>query len=122
MTIGDTMRTYGWEGVGDMTCADYIAFSKETMPDLAGNDVYVEIPSGYGKTVDVSGRDMTQLDGVDEALSLVGKRNNNKTLTFEEIRDKVKTFERKRDEDMTATGAQEILNKLFAEALGGGVD
>jgi len=69
--------------------------------------------------VDVSGRDMTHLDGVDEALGLVGKRNN-KTLTkFEEIRDKVKTFEQTRDKNMAATGAGEICLKIIKEAMGG---
>jgi len=119
ITMGDNMRTHGWEGVGDGTLAEYVKFMKETMPDHAGNDAFEDIPNGYGKTVDVSGRDMTHLDGVDEALGLVGKRNN-KTLTkFEEIRDKVKTFEQTRDKNMAATGALEVCGKIMKEAFGG---
>jgi len=119
ITMGDNMRTNGWEGVGDGTLAEYVKFMKETMPDHAGNDAFEDIPNGYGKTVDVSGRDMTHLDGVDEALGLVGKRNN-KTLTkFEEIRDKVKTFEQTRDKNMAATGALEVCGKIMKEAFGG---
>ena len=121
MTIGDSMRTGGWEGVGDATCAEYIEYQKKAHPQYASNGVYVEMPSGYGKTVDVSGRDMTHLDGVDEALGLVGKRNN-KTLTFKEIREKVKTFEQKRDEEFASTGAQEIMYKIIKEVSGESVD
>jgi len=121
MTIGDNMRTHGWEGEGNINCDEYTQFMKKKYPEFAGNGAYVEIPSGYGKTVDVSGRDMTHLDGVDEALGLVGKRNNT-TLTFEEIRDKVKTFEQKRDEEFASTGAQEILNKIIQDVTGESVD
>jgi len=119
ITMGDNMRTHGWEGVGDGTLAEYVKFMKETMPDHAGNDAFVDIPNGYGETVDVSGRDMTHLDGVDEALGLVGKRNNTTLTKFEEIRDKVKTYEQVRDENMAANGAHEIFNKIFKEVLGG---
>jgi len=121
MTIGDNMRVGGWEGVGDATCAEYIEYQKKEYPEFAGTGAYEDMPSGYGKTVDVSGRDMTHLDGVDEALGLVGKRNN-KTLTFEEIRDKVKTFEQKRDEEFASTGAQEILYKIIEEINGESID
>ncbi|OEU08599.1 hypothetical protein FRACYDRAFT_249491 [Fragilariopsis cylindrus CCMP1102] len=107
MTLGDFMRTQGWEGDGDITLPEYMAFIKETDPKSAGNDTFQEIPDGYGKTVDVSGRDMSHLDGVDDALGLVGKRND-QTLTFEEIRDKVKVVDQKRDEDMAANGGIEI--------------
>mmetsp|Transcript_26505 Transcript_26505/g.30282 ORF Transcript_26505/g.30282 Transcript_26505/m.30282 type:complete len:364 (-) Transcript_26505:12-1103(-) len=121
MTIGDQMRTKGWEGEGDPTCAEWIRFTKNTMPEWASNSAYVEIPIGFGKTVDVSGRDMTTLDGVDEALGLVGKRNNT-TLTFDEIRDKVKAFDQKRDEEFASTGALEILLKILKEVKGESVD
>jgi len=121
MTIGDNMRTHGWEGEGDMTCDEYAQFMKKKYPQFAGNGTYVEIPSGFGKTVDVSGRDITHLDSVDEALGLVGKRND-KTLSFEEIRDKVKAFDRKRDKDMIVTGAGEEFSKIMKEAFGGSVD
>ena len=122
ITIGDSLRTQGWDGEGDATCAEYMAFVTKTYPSFFpsnGNGAYEESPSGYGKTVDVSGRDITHLDGVDEALGLVGQRNN-KTLSFVEIRDKVKVLDQKRDEDMTANGVD--IGKIFAEASGGSVD
>merc|ERR1740130_2036829 len=110
--------TQGWEGDGDMTLPEYMAFIKETDPKSAGNDTCQDLPDGYGKTVDVSGRDMSHLDGVDDALGLVGKKND-KTITFEEIRDKVKVVDQKRDKDFAATGALEIVGKLFAELTNG---
>ena len=119
MTLGDGMRiTQGWEGDGDMTLPEYMAFIKETDPKSAGNDTCQDLPDGYGKTVDISGRDMSHLDGVDDALGLVGKRND-KTLTFEEIRDKVKVIDQKRDEDFAATGSLEIICKMLAELTNG---
>jgi hypothetical protein len=114
ITLGDFMRTQGWEGDGDITLSEYIAFMTEKHPKEVTNDTFQEIPDGYGKTVDVSGRDMSHLDGIDDALGLVGKRSD-KTLTFEEIRDKVKVVDQKRDKDFAATGALEIVSKLFAE-------
>jgi hypothetical protein len=114
MTFADCMRTQGWEGEGDITLPEYMAFQKEKYPRFSGNDTFQEVPDGFGKTVDVSGRDMSHLDGVDDALGLVGKRND-KTLTFEEIRDKVKVVDQKRDEEMASTGAQDELMKMIAE-------
>eukprot|EP00751_Fragilariopsis_kerguelensis_P016970 CAMPEP_0170844864 /NCGR_PEP_ID=MMETSP0734-20130129/7183_1 /TAXON_ID=186038 /ORGANISM="Fragilariopsis kerguelensis, Strain L26-C5" /LENGTH=351 /DNA_ID=CAMNT_0011213457 /DNA_START=43 /DNA_END=1101 /DNA_ORIENTATION=+ len=121
MTIGDQARTKGWEGEGDPTCAEWIQIMKETMPGWAGNGAYVEIPIGFGMTVDVSGRDMTTLDGVDDALGLVGKRNI-QDLTFEEIRDKVKVFDRKRDEEWESTGSKDIFLKIWNTISDGSVD
>jgi len=121
MTIGDRMRIDGWEGVGDATCAQFIEFQKKEHPNVAGNGTFEKIPSGYGKTVDVSGRDMTHLDGVDEALGLVGKRNNT-TFTFEEIRGKVKVIDQKREEDMIANGAGEEIAKIIKKIMDGNID
>jgi hypothetical protein len=115
MTLGDFMRTQGWEGDGDMTLSEYMAYTKKKSP---GIETCQDIPDGYGKTVDVSGRDMSHLDGVDDALGLVGKRND-KTLTFEEIRDKVKVIDQKRDEDFAATGSLVILGEMLAELTNG---
>ena len=109
--MGDFLKTLGWEGEGDITLSEYIKFSKERNPEEVK---FEDIPDGFGKTVDVSGRDMTTLDGVDEALGLVGKRND-KSLSFVEIRDKVKAFDKERDEKWAATGAKEIVFKLIAE-------
>mmetsp|Transcript_58898 Transcript_58898/g.63582 ORF Transcript_58898/g.63582 Transcript_58898/m.63582 type:complete len:199 (-) Transcript_58898:249-845(-) len=109
MTVGDYARAnLGWEGAGDITCTEFINICKEKFP------IFEDIPNGYGKTVDVSGRDMMTLDRVDEALCLVGKRNDT-TLTFEEIRDKVKTFDEKRRNDSVANGSQAMFDKMSTE-------
>jgi len=121
ITIGDSMRAQGWEGEGEITCAEWIQITKKTWPEWAGNGAYVEIPIGFGKTVDVSGRDMTHLDGVDEALGLVGKRNNT-TFTFEDIRDKVKVIDQKREEDMIANGAGEEVANIIKKIMDGNID
>jgi len=111
MTVGDYARAnLGWEGAGDITCTEFINIFKETFTD----SIFEDIPNGFGKTVDVSGRDMITLDRVDEALCLVGKRNDT-TLTFEEIRDKVKTFDEKRRDESVANGSQAMFDKMNTE-------
>jgi len=121
ITQGDSMRAQGWEGAGEITCAEYIKFMKEKRPEFFGNNAYVEIPIGFGKKVDVSGRDITHLDSVDEALGLVGKRKD-KNLSFEDIRDKVKVVDQKRDKDMIVSGAGEEISKFIKEIMGGSID
>merc|ERR1711957_791093 len=104
-----------------MSCSDYINFNKRNDPNWFNNNHFQDIPDGYEyeKIVDISGRDMTHLDGVDKALGLVGKRND-KTLTFEEIRDKVKTIDAQRDLIM-GDNMEELL-KIFKEASAGSND
>jgi hypothetical protein len=48
------------------------------------------------KTVDVSGRDITCLDKVDEALNISGERNSESS--FEDIRDNIKLIDDERSE------------------------
>jgi hypothetical protein len=112
LTMGDHMRTCGWEGEGEIILSEYIKFTKETHPE---EDSFQEIPDGYEKTADISGRDMSHLDGVDDALDLVGKHND-KTLTFEEIRNKVKEVDQKQDENFVATGEPAIEGFSLARA------
>jgi hypothetical protein len=115
MTMTDAFRAKGYDGP-EVTLPVYIKIIKDKYPHYASNDTFEDVPDGFfGKTdVDVSGRDMSHLDGVDNALGLVGKRNDAySTLTFEEIRDKVKAVDQKRDEEWSATGAQEILEKIM---------
>jgi len=122
MTMGDHMRTLGWEGGGEPTCSDYIENSKMNNPNWNSKGAFQELPDGYecGKIVDASGRDMTHLDGIDKALGLVGKRND-KTLTFEEIRDKVKPIDAQRDLDMDDISMREVV-KIFKRFAGKGDD
>ena len=118
MTMTDSFKAGGWEGEGDVTLPVYIKVMKEMYPHYALNSAFEDVPDGfYGKTVvDVSGRDMSCLDGIDNALGLVGKRNDaHSTLTFEEIRDKVKVVDQKRDKEFSSTGSQEISHEIIEE-------
>ena len=118
MTMTDSFKAGGWEGEGDVTLPIYIKVMKEMYPHYALNSAFEDVPDGfYGKTVvDVSGRDMSCLDGIDKALGLVGKRNDaHSTLTFEEIRDKVKVVDQKRDKEFSSTGSQEISHEIIEE-------
>lgn len=122
MTFGDVMRLEGWEGEGEISCAEFIEFLKKTEPAFAGNDTFQDLPQGYGKMVDVSGRDMTHLDGVDEALGIVGKRNKNKSLTFDEIREKVQALDMQRRKKCVANGGEEIRDNYLKEIMEDGKD
>ena len=101
MTLEHAMKSYGWKGEGEVNCSRYIEICKtEFLVNYFSNDTFQEGPSG-SKVVDVSGRDMSHLDGLDEALGLVGKRLHG-DLTFEEIRDKIKPIDAKRDKEYAA--------------------
>jgi hypothetical protein len=118
MTMTDSFKAGGWEGEGDVTLPIYIKVMKEMYPHYALNNTFEDVPDGfYGKTVvDVSGRDMSCLDGIDNALGLVGRRNDApSTLTFEEIRDKVKLVDQNRDKEFSSTGSQEISHEIIEE-------
>jgi len=113
MTIEESMKAGGWKGEGEVTCSRYIEICKTGYADFLSNDAFQEGPSG-SKIVDVSGRDMSHLDGLDEALGLVGKRMYG-DLTFEEIRDKVKPIDAQRDKDFAANVGMDEFNALVAE-------
>lgn len=117
MTLEDVMKPYGWDGEGELTYSDFVELNKKMNPDLAKNKdgCFTNVPEWYKflKTVDVSGRDMSHLDGVDKVLDLVGKRKN-KSWTFEEICDKVKLLDAKRDETLGAN--LPVVIKMMADA------
>merc|ERR1712086_57561 len=112
------MRASGWDSKGEPTISDYLDYTKEKDPNWNKNSGgFMNVPEGYKylKVVDVSGRDMSHLDGVDKALDLFGERNN-ELMTFEEIRDEVKPLDAKRDEAM-GENFQTIM-EMFADAHG----
>jgi hypothetical protein len=121
MTLGDHMKIHGWEGgcvagEEDVTLPVYIKFMVEKFPKFALDGNFEAVPDGYSNIVDVSGRDMSHLDCVDDVLGLVGERHADYPyLTFDEIRDMVKVVEQKRDEEFASTGAQEAMNQIQAE-------
>ena len=79
--------------------------------------IFQEVLCGHAKIVDVSERSMSIFDRVNAALDL-GKCDD-KTLPFEEIKDKVKlVVDQKRKKDCVTTGAQETRAKIFTEAFG----
>ena len=119
MTLGDGMRSGGWEGEGDITLSGFIKFSKEQMQKSTGG--FENIPNGYGITVDVSGRDLTHLHGVDEAL-LLKRSTDDEILSFEEIKDKVKLIDQARDEEFGSNGSLEIMIQISKELNGEGTD
>lgn len=117
--LGDAMKALGWEGGSDMTMEEYKAFMMETDPGYAGNEAMKDIPDGYGSVIDVSSRDMKHVDRVEEALGLVGKRNENKNLSYDELASKVKEFEQKRDKEFDANGSQALCwGELWPAACG----
>merc|ERR1712086_592628 len=110
------MRASGWDSKGEPTISDYLDYTKEKDPNWNKNSGgFMNVPEGYKylKVVDVSGRDMSHLDGVDKALDLFGERNN-ELMTFEEIRDEVKPLDAKRDEAMGKSF--QLVMEMFANA------
>lgn len=109
ITLGDYLRSTGWDDGGDTdkepTISDYMEWQVKRNDIFSNNTLYQGCPDDYpyGKAVDVSGRNMSHLDNVDTALGLVGQRND-KTLSFEEIRDTVKLLDAARDAEMGKHG------------------
>lgn len=93
MTITDMCRTFGWEGLGEISLEEYKKMiieleAKGAVPSFDG-------PPSYAIIIDVSSRDVLQLDRVDEALGL--QRDSN--LLYEDIVGKVLSIDHKRDEE-----------------------
>lgn len=92
ITLEDYMKSSGWEGEGDISLEEFKKFSKNT-PGQMGYFI-CDDPPLYTKVVDVGGRDVTALDGVDKALGL--ERDPN--LSYEDIVENVIALDLKRDE------------------------
>jgi len=119
-TMEEFLHKHGWWGSKgqEATCEDFIKVVKKSKVNNWHKDDafgFTPVPLGYRylKVVDVSGRDMTHLDGVDKALDLVGQRND-KSLSFEEIKAKVKPLDAKRDENMGPHWP--LLMQMFADS------
>lgn len=111
LTISDYVRTCGWDpdGEGDISVEEFKKFSKNT-PGQLGYLVCDDPPS-HAKVVDVTGRDVTALDGVDKALGL-GRDPN---LSYEEIIEKVLAVDHKRDEAMAEHFDEDAHNEAMAK-------
>lgn len=95
-TLGGYMKeVHGWEGEGEMTCSEYVDFLKNNH-GLLNSVVFQDVP--YGNIVDCSSRNTDTLDAIDGALGL-GKRSGD--FTYEEITDRVKAVDAKRDEEFS---------------------
>jgi len=111
MTLEDVMRLQGWDSDGDrdLSVEEYKTFSKNT-PGQCGSFLCVDPPS-YAKVVDVTGRDVTALDGVDTALGL--QRDPN--LSYEEIVERVLAIDHKRDAESSEGYTEEEIKEFFAK-------
>ena len=85
-TLGDFCKAGGfWHSDGDPTLEDFRILIKTGGNKDSKGEIPFEGPPPYAKIVDVTGRDITQLDGVDAALGL--HRSNEES--YEEIVKKV---------------------------------
>mmetsp|Transcript_49737 Transcript_49737/g.56275 ORF Transcript_49737/g.56275 Transcript_49737/m.56275 type:complete len:335 (-) Transcript_49737:192-1196(-) len=91
-TLGDWLRLQEWEGKGEPTMEEYIEHSGK--PGKIG-DMATDGPPSYAKIVDVTGRDVTAINGVDSALGLLRSCKE----SYEEIVKKVVARDHKRDEE-----------------------
>ena len=112
MTIEEMMKAQGWKVEGEIICSRYCI---EICITMFSNDAFQETPSGW-KTVDVSGRDISHLNGLDEALNLVGKRLHG-GLTFKEIRDKIKPIDLQQEKDFAVNVDMAELSATLAAAI-----
>ena len=100
----------GLEYEGDILTED--KFVKEMMKindgDWAGK--FEPCPS-YAKKVDITGRDISHCDNLDEALGLTRSPD----WTYESICDKVLPLDKARDAEFMANGSKEEMGKIVAE-------
>jgi len=111
ITVGDVMRLCGWEGKGEPTME--VSKSFMSQPGAMGNCVFEDLPS-HAKIVDVTNRDVTNIDGIDAALGLFRSGEE----SYDEIVKQVVAMDHKRDEEnpYSATLFPEI-EKEVKEAL-----
>ena len=97
-SLEEYLKAYGWDGDEELTCDEFIQYVKETnlMRWGESNACWEDIPSDYKylKTVDVSGRDISCLDTIDDTLNISKKKSE----AYEDIRDNIKSIDDKRSE------------------------
>ena len=117
-TMADVFKRKGWDGEGPFTVDEYKIFIKKKYPKYAGNDAMKDIPEGYGAIIDVSSRDMTCIDRIENALGLDAKDRNveyQKFASYDELRDKIQEFNQARDEEYVDNGSQVLMEEMRAD-------
>lgn len=92
----------GWEGEGEVTLSVWRNDIYPKLMKTTGFDDFDPAPS-YATVVDVSTRDVAQLDRIDAALGLV---RTAEAGTYEEIVEKVLAIDHKRDEENPYCGEE----------------
>lgn len=90
---------------GEMTVDKFVEL---TMSNISEERCFEDCPGA--KKVDVSGRDVSHVDNVDAAIG----RARDASLAYEEILEKVKPIDAKRDEEAIKSGASAIFAELMA--------
>ena len=122
-TITDEFKRKGWDGEGPFTVDEYKIFIKKKYPKYAGNDAMEDIPDRYGTIIDVSSRDMTCIDRIENALGLDARDRNvqyQKFASYDEFRDKIEEFDQARDEEFHDNGSQVLYHKMWSDVNGKG--
>ena len=118
-TMADVFKRKGWDGEGPFTVDEYKIFiKKHNTPQYAGNAAMEDIPEGYGTIIDVSSRDMTCIDRIENALGLDAKDRNveyQKFASYDELRDKIQEFNQARDEEYVDNGSQVLMEEMRAD-------
>ena len=116
-TIEDGMKASGFEVEGELTLSVWRNDIYPKFMEQMGFDKFDPAPS-YATVVDVSTRDVAQLDRIDAALGLV---RTAEAGTYEEIVEKVLAVDHKRDEetpyrwDEVGVVAKEVEEKMKKE-------
>ena len=108
ITMEETMKDH-WEWEGDeLTEEKYIKImlAQEEKQQLIDFE-----PCPIAKKVDVSGRDITHCNNLDEALGLTRSDD----WTYESICAKVLPLDKERDAEFIATGSMEEITKIWGE-------
>ena len=93
VSFGEWMRSQGWESDADEPSME--EFKKFMGQSGRLGAVRFEDPPSYAKVVDVTGRDVTAIDGVDAALGLCRSDEE----SYDDIVKKVVAMDHKRDEE-----------------------
>lgn len=104
-TLEDVMKAKSWDGDGELTLSVY----KDVMKNNSIMCAPFQGPPPNAKIVDVSGRDISHLDGVDKALGLTRTTDQ----TYQEILEKVLPIDKQRDaEFMANTNMVELIEEV----------